>query len=272
MRTVIYYFTGTGNSLAAGRKIAAALGGCELVPIASLAKTPGAIAPEADRVGIVCPVYFSGLPAMVTAFAKRLDTAPAGYLFAVVTHGGGGGAAALRQLDGILGERAGRGLDAGFAVSMPGNYILMYEPPTGEKRDRLLAAADADLEAIANRILKEERPKLPNSPVARIIRALIYPRFLSRVQGEDRKFTVDDRCTSCGTCAAVCPAGNIDMVDGRPVWNHRCELCCGCTHLCPAGAIQAGSRTEGRGRYRHPDVTVADMERQAGRNRTRRAG
>ena len=163
MRIVIYYFTGTGNSLAAAKKIAAVLGDCEIVPIASLANTPGAIAPEAGQIGIVCPVYFSGLPAMVTALAKRLDTAPAGYLFVVVTHGGGGG-------------------------------------------------------------------------------------------------------------AAVCPAGNIDMVDGRPVWNHRCELCCGCIHLCPAGAIQAGSRTEGRQRYRHPDVTVADMERQAGRNRTRRAG
>ena len=29
MKTIIYYFTGTGNSLAAARKIAAALGDCE---------------------------------------------------------------------------------------------------------------------------------------------------------------------------------------------------------------------------------------------------
>ncbi|WP_324303303.1 hypothetical protein [Methanoculleus sp.] len=41
MRIVIYYFTGTGNSLAAAKKIAAVLGGCEIVPIASLANTPG---------------------------------------------------------------------------------------------------------------------------------------------------------------------------------------------------------------------------------------
>ena len=163
MRFVIYYFTGTGNSLAAAKKDRRITRGDRTRPHRVVREHPGAIAPEAGRIGTVCPVYGFGVPAMVTAFAKRLDTAPAGYLFAVVTHGGGGG-------------------------------------------------------------------------------------------------------------AAVCPAGNIDMVDGRPVWNHRCELCCGCTHLCPAGAIQAGSRTEGRQRYRHPDVTVADMERQAGRNRTRRAG
>src|SRR5690554_2082546 len=52
MKTVIYYFTGTGNSLAAARKVAAALGETELVPIASLAITPGTITPDADRVGI----------------------------------------------------------------------------------------------------------------------------------------------------------------------------------------------------------------------------
>ena len=45
MKTVIYYFTGTGNSLAAARKIAGALGETELVPIASLADTPGAVTP-----------------------------------------------------------------------------------------------------------------------------------------------------------------------------------------------------------------------------------
>ena len=41
MRSVIYYFTGTGNSLAAAKKIAASLGETELVPIASFANTPG---------------------------------------------------------------------------------------------------------------------------------------------------------------------------------------------------------------------------------------
>jgi ferredoxin len=147
---------------------------------------------------------------------------------------------------------------------MPGNYILMYASPAGEKRDRLLAAADADLERIAGQIRQETRLKLPNSPVARIVKALTYPRFRSHVHGDDRKFTVSERCTSCGTCAAVCPADNIEMVGGRPVWNHRCELCCGCIHLCPAEAIQAGKATEGRQRYRNPSVGIAELERQRG--------
>ncbi len=100
MKTIIYYFTGTGNSLAAAKKIAAALEDCELVPIASLQKTNGNIVPQAERIGIVCPVYFSGLPLMVASFAGRLDLAAVKYVFAVVTNGGGGGvcrAPAARQ-------------------------------------------------------------------------------------------------------------------------------------------------------------------------------
>jgi len=262
MKSIIYYFTGTGNSLAAAKKIAGPLGDCDIVPVASFADSTGPVVPDAERVGLVCPVYFAGLPAMAATFAERLDLAAAGYVFSVVTHGGGGGAAALRQLDGILRDKAGRGLDAGFAVSMPGNYIQMHDSPAGEKRDRLLEAADAELDRIVGRIGEEERVSLPNSPVARIVRALTYPWFRSHVHGNDRKFTVSEACTSCGTCAAVCPAGNIDMVGGKPVWNHRCELCCGCIHLCPAEAIQAGSRTEGRQRYRNPSVEIAELERQ----------
>jgi len=262
MKSIIYYFTGTGNSLAAAKKIAGTLGDCDIVPVASFADSPGPVAPDAERVGLVCPVYFAGLPAMAASFAERLDLAAAGYVFSVVTHGGGGGAAALRQLDGILRDKAGRGLDAGFAVSMPGNYILMHDSPAGEKRDRLLEAANAELDMIAGRIGEGERGSLPNSPVVRIVRALTYPWFRSHVHGNDRKFTVSEACTSCGTCAAVCPAGNIEMVGGKPVWNHRCELCCGCIHLCPAEAIQAGSRTEGRQRYRNPSVEIAELERQ----------
>jgi len=50
MKTIIYYFTGTGNSLAVAKKIAAVLGDCDLVPIASLQSATADITPAADRV------------------------------------------------------------------------------------------------------------------------------------------------------------------------------------------------------------------------------
>jgi ferredoxin len=260
MKTIIYYFTGTGNSLAAAKKIAAMLGDCELVPIASLKNGNGDITPQAERVGIVCPVYFSGLPVMVAGFAARLVLSGSKYTFSIVTLGGAGGSSALRQLDTILKKRQNRGLDAGFMVIMPGNYILMYGSPAGKKREKLLAMADEQLADIAELVNRCEVRKLPSSFPAYLLHTLMYPRFASRVHDDDRKFSVTDNCTSCGTCAAICPAENIEIVDGRPVWKHHCELCCGCIHLCPAGAIQAGPRTATRQRYRNPSVSIKELK------------
>ncbi len=264
MTTIIYYFTGTGNSLAAARRIGVAQDDCMLVPIASLEDTAGGIAPQADRVGIVCPVYDGGLPVMVAEFAKRLDLSRADYVFAVVTMGGTG-VSALRQLDGLL-RAQGRGLDAAFAVRMPGNFPPLYRPQSGSKRDECLASAEKRLAEIGEAIARGQAAPPGVALLSAVVKAVTYGSFSKNVHGGDTAFSVSDACTGCGTCTRVCPAGNIALAAGRPAWNHRCELCCACLHFCPVEAIQLNvlMGTKGRGRYRHPALTVADMRVQRG--------
>ena len=48
MKTIIYYFTGTGNSLAAAREIATVLGDCELVPVGALKNSKSVIVPNRE--------------------------------------------------------------------------------------------------------------------------------------------------------------------------------------------------------------------------------
>jgi NAD-dependent dihydropyrimidine dehydrogenase PreA subunit len=182
---------------------------------------------------------------------------------AVITHGGGGGETAINQLDGILRKQSGRGLDAGYPVTMPGNYILMYSSPAGKKQEEILAKADEQIAGITGPVTRCEKRALPSSLITRLLYSLLYPWFTSHVHSDDRKFSVTDKCTSCGICAAVCPAENIELVEGKPVWKHHCELCCGCIHNCPAEAIQAGPRTAGRLRYRNPSVTIAELKRRS---------
>ena len=263
MKTVLYYFTGTGNSLAVAEGLSRQLGDCDLVPIASTAGTPTPISPAADRIGIVCPVYFFGLPSLVKDFSSRIDTARARYVFGVVTMGGSGGSATLHQLDRILNQGpGGRGLDAGFTVKMPGNYILMYGPPKGSQLEMILEEADRRVEEIAGMVNNGVRRKPSWSPFASFVHRVMYPRFIAGVHDKDRIFTVDDRCTSCGTCREACPVGNIRLEAGRPVWLHRCEQCMACIQLCPTLAIQAGPKTEGRDRYRHPGIKIKALKEQ----------
>jgi Pyruvate/2-oxoacid:ferredoxin oxidoreductase delta subunit len=261
MKTVIYYFTGTGNSLAAAKKIAAVLGDCELVPIASLQNTPGDILPEADRVGIVSPVYDFGLPSLVAEFAGRLDLSKAGYSFCVLTMGGMG-ASALRQMDDIVTKKSGRPLDAAWAVRMVGNFVPLYTPAEGKKKDELLAAADAKITGIAGMIDDGLTVRPGISPFTSLLKHLMYDGFIRQIHHADAQFVADENCTSCGTCSTVCPVKNIVMVNEKPSWQHHCELCMACLNLCPAKAIQWGPKTKARGRYRHPDVKISDMKAQ----------
>jgi MinD superfamily P-loop ATPase len=88
--------------------------------------------------------------------------------------------------------------------------------------------------------------------------------FIKTVHGSDKAFIADEKCTSCGTCARVCPVQNIIMENEKPSWKHHCELCLACLHFCPVAAIQMGPKTATRGRYKNPSVTIADMKKQRG--------
>jgi len=261
MPTVIYYFTGTGNSLWAARQLAGHLPDTSLLPMAPLVRGGGRIWHEAERVGIVCPVYFLGLPSLVVRFAGMLDLSGTRYLFALATMGGIGGTTALRQLDGILSGN-GKELDAGFAVRLPGNYVVGYSPPARAEQEELFRNAGVALAGFAETVKAGLKARPGPALLSGLIHAVWYPRFIASLPGWDREFTVSDSCTSCGTCAQVCPVENITLDAGRPVWHHRCECCLACIHTCPAEAIQRGKKTAGRARYRHPAVSLSDLEAQ----------
>jgi ferredoxin len=263
MKTVIYYFTGTGNSLAAARKICGHLGDGELVSIASLATTTGEIPAGSERVGIVCPVYYLGLPSIVTEFVNRLDLSRTGYCFAVLTMGGFG-ASALHQLDNLVFARNNRHLDAAFTVRMVGNFVPRYDPAKGAKQEKLLADAETILSEIATSVDKGLTVRPGIALFSGLIKGFVYNGFIRTIHDADKNFFADENCTSCGTCAAVCPVKNIEMVNEKPVWKHHCELCCACIHFCPDEAIQYGQKTKNRGRYKNPSVTLMDMKKQRG--------
>jgi nitroreductase/ferredoxin len=48
-----------------------------------------------------------------------------------------------------------------------------------------------------------------------------------------------ERCTGCGLCVRVCPAGTLSMREGRAVVSGSRSLDCGhCEAVCPAGAVR----------------------------------
>ena len=88
---MIFYFTGTGNSLYAAARLAHATAD-RVVSIAECMQQETFSFPEpCERVGFVFPVYWYGLPVIVERFLDRLALGGCDYVYAVVTCGGSAG-------------------------------------------------------------------------------------------------------------------------------------------------------------------------------------
>jgi ferredoxin len=243
----IYFFTGTGNSLKLARDIANALPECELVAIcrdADLAASPGY-----DRIGFVFPVYFSGLPAMVSDFIRKaqLSTASANYYFAVAVPGASPGDS-IPQARNLFQEK-GLHLDFGTAARMTPNCVAMYNVSAFFKLFGRMGDKRRAKTVIRNIVLRttNDGTASPNQKVA-------YTQWLDKVHAFAVDFAVNEDCVSCGTCQSVCPAKNITLENGRPVFHDRCESCMACIQHCPKRAINYKELTQKRGRYTHPDI------------------
>jgi ferredoxin len=256
MTTGIYYFSGTGNSLKVARDLADELKDAELI---SIAKTGGSVPnPEYEKIGIVFPVYMWGVPLIVSDFLKKLKNSKS-YFFAVATYGGMPGAAIVQVSD--LLKASGIKLSSGFAVRMPGNYTPMYGAIPEGKQKKMFEEAAKKVKTIAEFVISGKSNKLEKS--FPIINWLLTNKFYSfaapHIHEMDKRFRVDEKCTSCGICEKVCPVSDITLKNGKPVWHNRCQQCLACLQWCPAEAIQYGKSTEGRKRYRHPQSKVQDF-------------
>jgi len=261
MKTILYYFTGTGNSLKVAEDLAKELEDAELVPVVRLLNK-NSVSVSADRIGIIFPVYMWGLPIIIKDFIKKLDMDMATYIFGIVTYGGFP-AATLKQLNNLL-KGKGLKLSSGFGLHLPGNYTPLYEAIAEEKQRKLFSEEKRKINQIAKFIGEGRRGKIESnfSLINMIFSGLIYTVSASKIPRMDAGFWLNEKCNSCEVCARVCPVNNIEMLEGKPKWLHHCQQCLACLHWCPQEAIELGKKTPGRKRYQHPEITTADIMRQ----------
>ena len=259
---MIYYFSGTGNSLHVARQLADRL--CEqLSPIVNPVLT------HDKSIGLVFPVYSWGIPSVVDNFIRRFfqsaevqsETPPA-YVYALMTCGDDVGYAD-RVLDNALLSAAGRKFDAVFSVQMPNTYVCLpgFDVDSDElckaKLNRVQARVSEIAELVAARRKAVRRLKRGIFPFAKtyVVRPL-FNRFLVT----DKYFHVDaSKCVSCGRCRKSCPVGNILLIPTTggqgaevkevPKWMSHCSGCLACYHSCPHHAINFGNMTAAKGQY-----------------------
>jgi ferredoxin len=261
MKATVYYFSGTGNSLAVAKDIAREIEG-KLVSIPA-AISEGIVKTDTKTIVMVFPVYIWGIPLIIERFIKTIENLKDKYIYAIVTYGGMPGAT-INILEKTL-ERYGGKLAAGFAVCMPGNYTPMYGAIAEEKQKKMFDNWSKRLKNIAEYINNYKQGKKENSNILAnlIFSSLIYNLSAKHIPEEAKNFWVDEKCNKCGICQKVCPVSNIDMSDGNLRWNGNCEQCFACLQWCPQQAIQYGKKTSVRKRYHHPDIDISDILNQA---------
>lgn len=256
MKTAIYYYTGTGNSLWVARELAAALPETELMAMVDCPDGP--IRTDAERVGVVFPVHMWGVPRRVLDWTARIEPAPGRYTFAVAVNAGQV-SRALIQLGETLAMRSIT-LYAGASCDLPSNYLPWGGAIPRDQQETKFEKARSRLARLVE-TLKAGRPEpVDRGPLwQRVVLTGIYKMSFPRIATMDKGFWVDDLCSGCGTCVKVCAPRNVTLVDGKPKWGGRCEQCLACIQWCPKDAIQYGKKTELYARYHHPSVRVADI-------------
>lgn len=255
MATTLYYYTGTGNSLWAARRLAELTGGGR---VEAMVQSTGVVRPSPGGVVLVFPVHVWGIPAAVLDFLGRLELAADTWLGALAVNAGQV-SRTLVQLERVCALRGWR-LQAGWSLVMPSNYIPWGGPGPETLLRQRFDEAEAKLQAIAPMVREGGAAPVERGPLwQRILFTAFYRLTLSKVPTLDRNFWMDARCNGCGLCAQVCPASNISMAGGRPTWQHHCHQCLACIQWCPQGALQYGKKTPAYPRYHHPEVKVMDL-------------
>ncbi len=244
---MIFYFTGTGNSLAAARQL--------LDTDEALINMADAIrdqryhyqVKQGEKVGFVFPVYFYSLPVVVIDFIDNLILENADYIYSVITCGGG-----ISQAGAVLKKKLARKnlhLNYMTELLMPDNYILLYENKA-VGWETCLSLANEKLEVIAEDISRKKCIEIGSNTIVSDLMAIMY-----RYARNTSKFYAEETCIGCGKCEENCPEKVIKLINGKPVWEkEKCVQCLACINRCPVRAIQYGKRTKHQGRYVHPDM------------------
>lgn len=247
---MVFYFTGTGNSLYVAEQIEAA-------PISIPQVIHGeSLDFSADNIGIVAPVYGHEVPPMVKEFLHKA-TFHTKYFYMILTYGNRHGGAA--ELAKQLCEECSIDVKYINVLWMVDNWLPSFDMDEqrsiDKKVDEQIAAICADISARKGEI----------APVTDADRAA-HQEYLSRISQMppdvfQHFIKVTDACVGCGICKKVCPSGSIHVSSGKAIHvPGSCQTCLACVHACPQKALGlAVPEKNPTARYRNEHITLNEI-------------
>lgn len=266
IKTLIYYFSGTGNSFYVAKLISEYLN-AEMTPILFLNDDASV---TADMIVFVFPIYDSKPPKVVTEKLGRLKHLKADKVVAIATYGVAM-ASSLKHFENTVNQLESK-LTHGYGLKMPHNAVGNVGFTEIEIQN-VLNRANEKLILIIDKILNQDNEKIESTSIfegGTLLRQLPYVlKILSLLLFKGPKalaFKVTDACIHCQLCQKICPVDNItwDGSTENPIFGDRCTSCFACLQWCPKRAICFGNydfESIGLVPYHHPKVTSDEMIR-----------
>lgn len=245
----IFYFSGTGNTWWASRKLAEKLetGGrvakCHSIEQLDEEKTTELIE-DAGILFFAYPIYGSYMPEPMKRFIddlpKSTGSKKAG-IFCTQMGGSGDGAWFYHK---VL-EGKGYEIKWTFHFILPNNVSFRISPlPYSVNKDKLgkkFSRCEKRLDRAVKAITTDTTSLTGNNIGSLLLGLLQRPLFKMLTKKPFKgPYKVDaDKCTTCMRCVKICPEGNITLVNGKITFGTECSLCMRCYNFCPETAILA---------------------------------
>jgi len=278
-KNLIFFFSGTGNSLSIALELQNKLGDSSVIPILSI-EGDYVVSADIETVGIVYPIYMNAAPYIISEFADRIKIDRNCYVYAIATHGGNPGKAGCHMRK-VL-EDKGIELKAYFEVCMINNtpkgiapkFLMKLEwekDITSEKIIPILEQSLKEVNTISNSIKSRDSSSMLGLLKKEKGLGYLMMKQLWKLNARSTpklEFLLDSNCNGCGTCEKVCTTNRIEFIDNKPKWEgEKCNYCYACFNFCPVQAIGVRYYTKKLGRYHYPEIEWADIAAQKNRRK-----
>ncbi|MBN2652950.1 MAG: EFR1 family ferrodoxin [Spirochaetales bacterium] len=254
----VFWFSGSGNSLALAKEIAKSLGESDLIRMTTK-NFNYKLEEDFEDVYFIFPIHAWRPPRLVVDFVETMNFSNAKNIYAFATSGGAI-SDSFYYFDKILGKK-GLSLSLAKSIKMPDNCIYLYNPPLDSPKNKEIID-NVDLYLSSSLDLSATQPPYQRASKisAMFLTGLVGSFFYKSLKNFDKKFFATDACTSCGICTRICPSYNILLDENRrPNWKGTCTACMACVHLCPEKAINYTNKTMKRSRYICPSVKIKEF-------------
>ncbi|MGN1182972.1 MAG: EFR1 family ferrodoxin [Faecalibacillus sp.] len=133
------------------------------------------------------------------------------------------------------------------AIQMPANYVVMYDVLDKKEATTKVQEIIPAIEKIGKTIKNNDILKNDQLRGHKMFGA--FAPVFHTVMVSAKKFKINGACIGCKKCVEICPLNNIQLIEGKPVWNDQCMHCMACISICPQEIIQYGNKTKNRKRY-----------------------